>query len=196
MSETQLNKEFDERDLQRMRNIISGNTANTTRIQTGYTKKHIERSEGDIWEENGKTWTIHNGLKQTVTKHDKLRAMVTMPLTCPKCKNAMKPTKLNKKMWNIHSQCFDCTIEHETYLKATGQYGAYAKNIMNSNKNSFVDDYEQAVEAFANDQGETSVFKNKTQINDVRTYIDDLTTLEQGPGMFIDDNEWEKEMGR
>ena len=26
---------------------------------------------------------------------------------------------------------------------------------MNSNKNSFVDDYEQAVEAFLNDQGET-----------------------------------------
>ena len=47
-----------------------------------------------------------------------------------------------------------------------------------------------------NDQGETSVFKNKTQINDVRTYIDDLTTLEQGPGMFIDEDEWEKEMGR
>ena len=47
-----------------------------------------------------------------------------------------------------------------------------------------------------NDQGKTLVFKNKTQINDVRTYIDDLTTLEQGPGMFIDGNEWEKEMGR
>ena len=47
-----------------------------------------------------------------------------------------------------------------------------------------------------NDQGETSVFKNKTQITDVRTYIDDLVTLEQGPGMFIDDDEWEKEMGR
>jgi hypothetical protein len=28
------------------------------------------------------------------------------------------------------------------HLKATGQYEAYAKNIMNSNKNSFVDDYE------------------------------------------------------
>ena len=47
-----------------------------------------------------------------------------------------------------------------------------------------------------NDQGKTSVFKNKTQINDVRTYIDDLVTLECGPGMFIDDDEWEKEMGR
>jgi len=31
---------------------------------------------------------------------------------------------------------------------------------------------------------------------DVRTYIDDSVTLEYGPGMFIDDDEWEKEMGR
>jgi uncharacterized protein (UPF0128 family) len=80
MSETQLNKNLTREDLQRMRNIISGNTANATRIQTGYTKKHIERNEGDIWEENGKTWTINNGLKQTVTKHDKLRELVKMPL--------------------------------------------------------------------------------------------------------------------
>ena len=155
MSETQLQKEFSERDIQRMRNIVSGDTANRTRVQAGFEKQKIEYTDGDIWEENGKTWTIHNGLKQTVTKHDKLRAMVTMPLTCPKCKNAMKPTKLNKKMWTIHKKCFDCVIEYETHLKATGQYEAYAKNIMNSNKNSFVDDYEQAVEAFANDQGET-----------------------------------------
>jgi hypothetical protein len=48
-----------------------------------------------------------------------------------------------------------------------------------------------------NDKGETQVFKNKTQITDVRTYIDDLTTIERGKeGMFIDDDEWEKEMGR
>jgi hypothetical protein len=54
MSESQLQREFDERDLQRMRNIITGNTANATRIQTGYEKKNIERKEGDVWEENGK----------------------------------------------------------------------------------------------------------------------------------------------
>ena len=47
-----------------------------------------------------------------------------------------------------------------------------------------------------NNKGETKVFKNKTQITDVRTYIDDLTTLEYNKGMFIDDEEWEKEMGR
>ena len=36
---TQLNREFSERDIQRMRNIITGNTANATRIQVGYSNK-------------------------------------------------------------------------------------------------------------------------------------------------------------
>jgi hypothetical protein len=31
---TQLNREFSEHDIQRMRNIISGNTGNATKIQT------------------------------------------------------------------------------------------------------------------------------------------------------------------
>ena len=167
MSETQLNKEFDERDLQRMRNIISGNTANTTRIQTGYTKKHIERSEGDIWEENGKTWTINNGLKQTVTKHDKLRELVKMPFKCPECERAMKANKLNKKMWVIHKKCFNCVIEYETTLKATGQYEEYAKNIMNANKNTFADDYEAAVKEYETAQPDTYV----SEAGDIENWV-------------------------
>jgi transcription elongation factor Elf1 len=167
MSETQLNKEFDERDLQRMRNIISGNTANATRIQTGYTKKHIERNEGDIWEENGKTWTINNGLKQTVTKHDKLRELVKMPFKCPECERAMKANKLNKKMWVIHKKCFNCVIEYETTLKATGQYEEYAKNIMNANKNTFADDYEAAVKEYETAQPDTYV----SEAGDIENWV-------------------------
>ena len=155
MSKSHLNKEFSERDIKRMRNIVSGNTADRTRVQAGFEKTKEEYGEGDVWEEGGKTWTIKNSLKQTVTKHDKLREMVNMPLKCPECERAMKDTRLNKKMWPIHGKCFDCVVEYETHLKSTGQYEAYAKKIMNSNKDSFVDDYEQAVEAFSNDQGET-----------------------------------------
>ena len=155
MSETQLNKEFSKRDVQRMRNILTKNTADKTRIQAGYEKEKLIYSEGDVWEENGKTWTIRNGLKQTITKHDKLREMVNMPLSCPSCNKSMKPTKLNKKMWVIHKKCFDCIIEYETYLKGTGQHEEYQKNLMNSNKDSFVQDYEQAVEAFLNEGGDT-----------------------------------------
>ena len=36
MSETQLNKEFSKRDIQRMRNILTGNTADRTRVEAGY----------------------------------------------------------------------------------------------------------------------------------------------------------------
>lgn len=155
MSESRLNKEFSERDIQRMRNIVSGNTADRTRVQAGYQKQTAEYGEGDIWEESGKTWTIKNGIKQTVTKHDKLREMVNMPLKCPECERAMKTTKLNKKMWPIYGKCFDCVVEYETHLKATGKYEAYAKNLMNANKDSFINDYEQAVEAYINDTGDT-----------------------------------------
>ena len=155
MNETQLNKEFSKRDVQRMRNILTKNTADKTRIQAGYEKENKVYSEGDIWEENGKTWTIRDGLKQTITKHDKLREMVNMPLSCPSCNKSMKVNNLNKKMWVIHKKCFDCVVEYETHLRSIGKYEEYAKGLMNSNKDSFVKDYEQAVDAFINDKGES-----------------------------------------
>jgi hypothetical protein len=167
MSESQLTREFDEADLQRMRNIITGNTANATKIQTGYEKKHIERGEGDIWEENGKKWTIKNGLKQTVTKHDKLRELVKIPLKCPECEKAMKANKLNKKMWAIHKKCFDCVTEYETHLRTTGQYKEYAKKIMNSNKNTFADDYEAAVKEYETAQPDTYV----SEAGDIENWV-------------------------
>ena len=61
MSESQLNREFSKRDVQRILNIVTGNTANRTRVQSGYEKESKEYTEGDIWEENGKQWTIKNG---------------------------------------------------------------------------------------------------------------------------------------
>jgi len=155
MSGSRLNKEFSERDIKRMRNIVSGNTADRTRVQAGFEKTKKEYSEGDVWEENGKKWTIKDGIKQTVTKHDKLREIINMPLKCPECDRALKSTRLNKKMWPIHNKCFDCVVEYETHLRAIGKYEEYEKNLMNANKDSFVTDYEQAVEAYINDTGDT-----------------------------------------
>jgi hypothetical protein len=154
---TQLNKEFSERDLQRMRNVISKKTADGTRIQAGYNKTQIKHSEGDIWEENGKTWTIHNGIKQTVTKHDALKAMVEFPLTCPCCSKPMKDILLNRKMYSIHSKCFDCVIEMETKLRIEGKYDAYVKEILNSNKNTSLDDAEQMFDDYFNSKNNTYV---------------------------------------
>jgi len=169
---TQLNKEFSKRDVQRMRNILTNNTADKTRVQAGYEKENKIYVEGDIWEENGKTWTIENGLKQTITKHDKLRQIIVMPLKCPECEKAMKVNDLNKKMWSIHNKCFDCVVEYETHLRITGKYEEYEKKLMNANKDSFVDDYEQAVEAFVNDKGETYMSEAGHAENWSKTKVD------------------------
>jgi len=118
-----------------MRNIITKDYSAKTATQVGYTKEHVEHKEGDVWEENGKQWTIKNGIKQTVTRLDKLKKIIVMPLTCPTCHKPMKNNPLNKKMWSIHSKCFDCVIKHETELKRLGKFDEYQQNM---NKQSLV----------------------------------------------------------
>ena len=51
-----------------MRNLISGKAESSSESQVGYNKKRIKRKEGDVWTENKKTWTIKNGIKQTISK--------------------------------------------------------------------------------------------------------------------------------
>jgi hypothetical protein len=156
-----LKKEFNPRDVQRMRNIITGKTGDRTQIQTGYEKKNEVYKEGDIWEENGKKWTIKNGIKQTVTKLDSIKKMVLMPFACPECGQAMKPTEQNKKMWGIHSKCFDCVIKMESEIKRVGKWDEYVAGIMNKNKDAELDDLEVFLEGwvsendtFVSEQGE------------------------------------------
>ena len=52
-----LKKEFKRKDVNRARNLITGNIDSSTGIQVGYNKKTKNYKEGDIWEEKGKKWT-------------------------------------------------------------------------------------------------------------------------------------------
>jgi len=150
MSESNLRKEFSKRDVQRMRNIITGNAGSATGVQSGYTKQSQDYQEGDVWEEDGRQWTIKNGIKQTVTKYDALKHLVVMPLTCPNCGRAMKINRYNKEMWGIHKKCFDCVIEFETRLRQEGKFEEYQSNIMNANKDALLDDAINAIDNWTN----------------------------------------------
>jgi hypothetical protein len=150
--ENTLKKEFNPRDVQRMRNIITGKTGDRTQIQTGWEKNNQDHKEGDVWEENSKTWTIKNGIKMTVTKLDKIKDLVLMPLCCPACNNVMKINDYNKKMWGIHKKCFDCVIKMESEIKRLGKWDEYCSNIMNRNKNAELDDLEAALEQWVDEQ--------------------------------------------
>ena len=61
-----MKKGIKESNVQRMRNLVSGNYSSKTKISSGYTKTTKDYKEGDIWEENGKQWTIKRGIKRTV----------------------------------------------------------------------------------------------------------------------------------
>ena len=156
--ENNLKKEFSKRDVQRMRNIITGNVGNRTQVQTGWEKHTQKHVEGDIWEEDGRKWTIKNGIKQTVTKQDAIKNLVVMPLCCPNCGGIMKLTDIEKKMWAIHQTCFDCVLKKEAEIKKQGKWEEYESGIMNSNKNTALEDLESALEEWV-DQTDSYVTK-------------------------------------
>lgn len=169
MSDNMLKREFRERDVQRMRNIITKDYTAKTVTQVGYTKAQVEHKEGDIWEENGKKWTIKNGIKQTVTRFDELKKIINLPLTCPGCGKAMKNHNLNKKMWPIHGKCFDCVIDHETELKRRGKFEEYARNLTTGGIKQYVKDLENALldlnnevdDQYVTEQGDIETWKGK-----------------------------------
>lgn len=190
MSETNLKREFSKRDVQRMRNIITGDTGAATGTQAGYEKQQTEHNEGDTWEESGRIWTIKDGIKRTVSKLDKFKKLVVLPISCPSCEQPMKINEYNKKMYAIHGMCLDCVAKMETKLRIEGKYDEYVSKIMNSNKNKEVDDFEAAIQEWLKTQNETFVSEagdietwkggkiSEEEIKSIKEYISNLRKLE------------------
>ena len=184
--ESLLKKEFKESDLQRARNLVNKDFTSKTKSQTGYQKTYDFHEEGDIWEENGKTWTIKNGLKQNIIKLDSAKKAARIPLSCPKCGGPLRH-RLAKKMYNIHGFCFDpCTVEYEASLRKAGLYEQYEKRMMQNNMEGFVKDLEQwmldqvnTIDTFVTEQGEVEDWKNnRERVNDeIKKKVLEYTSL-------------------
>jgi len=180
-----LQKDFKTRDVQRMRNLITKKFGDKTVTQVGYSKQQTEYKEGDIWEENGKQWTIKNGIKQTLTKFDNLKKTVMLPLACPSCSKAISNHHLNKKMWSIHGKCFDCVIEMETKLKKEGKFKEYQQKMVAGGIKTHIKELEDLLleisleantESFVTEAGDIEEWKGNTTLNtkiaeDLKEYI-------------------------
>ena len=187
-NESLLKKEFKERDVQRLRNLVSKNHSDKTVTQVGYTKEQIDRKEGDVWEENGKTWTIKNGIKMTITKLDLVKSTLQTPLTCPECKRAMNKGRLDKHMYGIHKKCSDCVISHETELKRIGKFEEYQKSILSRGIEYHIREMEDVLlelslgineGSFVTENGDIEEWKGKgvdeqEMIKDIQEYIQKL----------------------
>ncbi len=164
---TVLKKEFKSKDVERMRNLVTGKYGNKTTISVGYEKAHVVRNEGDVWEEDGRSWTITNGVKTNITKLDGARKKATLPLFCPSCTKLMKH-KFDKGFYHAHGKCYSCVVEFETKLRLEGKWEDYER------KNQLLD--------IANLEEEFTAFM-EAQL----TALDDTYVSEQG-----DVEQWRK----
>ncbi len=136
-----LKKEFKHSDVNRLRNLVQGKYGEKTTMGTGYTKAKEFHDEGDVWEEDGRTWTIKNGVKQNITKLDKAKEGIVLPLFCPSCSKATKP-HLDKKWFVMYGHCFDCQIDFEHKLRKEGKLQDFEKQVINDHLEGTINDFE------------------------------------------------------
>ena len=184
-----LKKDFQKRDVERLRNLVQGKYGEKTRSSVGFTKKQEFYNEGDIWEADGRTWTIKDGIKQNITKLDKAKKAHVMPLFCPNCNKLMK--RVDKPYYNIHKYCLNCHARAEDKLKAEGKYQEHYKEINNKIINSRVEEFKQYVKdklsennnSFVSENGEVEKWVGKLNVEKVdeftKSIIEHLQSLKE-----------------
>lgn len=160
MSKVQgLNKQFSEKDVNRMRNLISGKYGDKVGQSIGYKKAEVKHKEGDIWEEDGRTWTIENGLKQNVTKLDKAKKAHLFPMFCPSCKSKMTP-HIDKQYFKMHKKCLNCVIDMEHQIRTKGKWDEYEKEIKNKEIDATIEDYKKWINDFLEGNTQSYIAEN------------------------------------
>ena len=170
-----LKKQFQEKDVQRLRNLMTGKYGEKTIQSAGYRKVEVDRKEGDIWEEDGRKWTIKNGIKQNITKLDKAKRAHNVPLFCPNCKKQMK-LEADKSLYKIHQKCLSCVAEIE------GKFIEYRKNINNNEidnkikdfKNYVKDRLSQSNNQFISEAGHKETWRGKIDETRVEEHLSEV----------------------
>ena len=140
MSDNVLKKEFQKRDVERLRNLVKGKYGSRTTMGIGYNGEvQEEHQEGDIWEQGGRTWTIKDGIKENVTKLDKFKK-VAVPLFCPKCKQVMDK-QLDPFYYKSFGQCLDCQTVTETKMKIDGTWESHVNQTFNAEIDHQIEEY-------------------------------------------------------
>ncbi len=185
-----LKKQFQERDVQRLRNLVQGKYGEKTRSSVGFSKADEFHEEGDIWESDGRTWTIKDGIKQNITKLDKAKKAHVMPLLCPNCKKIMK-NRNDKPFYNLHKMCFNCVIDFEHDLKKEGKFEEYQRKIKNDEIDNRIEEFKlyikeklnESNEGFVSESGDIEKWVGKLDKSKVEEYttsvVEYLESLKQ-----------------
>jgi len=178
---SQLKKEFQKRDVERIRNLVKGKYGEKTRDSIGYTKADEFHEEGDVWTQDGREWTIRDGIKQNVTKLDKAKKAYVMPLFCPKCKKIMDQ-RVDKPYYNVHKFCLGCYAKFTDKLQAEGKYEEYFDGINNKVLDEQITDFKQFIKekleetntGHIAENGDVEVWHGKLNEDKVDEYVDSV----------------------
>ncbi len=166
MKDNILKKEFQKRDVERMRNIIKGKNGSKTTQSVGYKgEEKKDYCEGDVWEQDGKTWTIKNGIKENITKLDKFKK-TSMPLFCPNCKTLMDK-QLDPFYYKSFGECLDCRAKTETRLKISGKWEEHVNELHNKEIDSHIEDYKLFMENALNESNNGHI----TEAGDIQKWV-------------------------
>jgi hypothetical protein len=165
MSDNVLKKDFNKKDVERLRNLVKGKSSERTTQGIGYTKKEEFHKEGDIWEADGRKWTIKDGIKQNITKLDKFKK-AAVPLFCPSCGNIMNK-QLDPHYFKAYGACLDCVKKKETQIKNKGQWDEHKKEVGHQEIDNIIKEYtqfmkskmEESNDSFVTEAGEVEKWK-------------------------------------
>ena len=181
MSDSILKKQFQKRDVERLRNLIKGKSGEKTTSGIGYKGDvEIEHKEGDVWEADGKTWTIRDGIKENITKLDKFKK-VAVPIFCPKCKENMDG-QLDPYYYKSYGECVNCRAVTETKLKEEGKWKEYINTTFNKEIDINIEEYKSFMEDILSESNNNFI----TEAGDVQKWVGGVnkkrakSTMEEG----------------
>ena len=128
------------------------------------------RQEGEIWTERGKTWTMKNGIKKTVTKFTQVRKNLQTPICCPKCSKPMK--HFDEQIYKFNNVCLNCTVEFEHELRKLGKYDEYERVRVLANAKGYVIDLDKFFSEYFKDSSNKGFI---TEDGDIEAWIGNTT---------------------
>jgi len=166
MSDSLLKKTFQKKDVERIRNLVKGKSGDRVTSGVGQTKTTTkDHKEGDVWEVNGKTWTIRDGIKENVTKLDKFKK-AAVPLFCPSCKQVMDK-QLDSFYYKSYGSCVDCRTEFETKLKLEGKWKSHTTEVFNKEIDKQIEEYKNFMENALSEKNNSFI----TEAGDIEKWV-------------------------
>jgi hypothetical protein len=127
-----------EQKLDSIRGELAKKVKQFDRPIVGWNPTPVDRKEGEIWEDDGKQWTVKNGLKQSIPKLQDAKT----PWWCPKCEQSMSH-RFDDKFYRLYHMCYKCTIDEHTHMKLDGVWEEFEQNMIRENEMAWLRDHIQ-----------------------------------------------------